>query len=89
MVRRVTCLAALLVAGLLYHRTAAAQTIVAASDVGLPPFSMTGDDGQYEGMDIDIAAALSKQMGETIKVIDQPWSTTYPGLNAGKFDIVL
>jgi len=68
---------------------ASAETIKAASDVGLPPFSMSGDDGKFEGMDIDIAAALSKQLGDTIQVIDQAWSTTYPGLNAGKFDIVL
>lgn len=66
-----------------------AETIKAASDVGLPPFSMSGDDGKFQGMDIDIATALSKQLGDTIQVIDQPWSTTYPGLNAGKFDIVL
>ena len=69
--------------------SAHAETIKAASDVGLPPFSMTGDDGKYQGIDIDIAAAMSKQMGAEIQVIDQPWSTTYPGLNAGKFDIVL
>jgi len=50
---------------------------------------MTGDDGKYQGIDIDIAAALSNQLGQKIEVIDQPWSTTYPGLNANKFDIVL
>jgi polar amino acid transport system substrate-binding protein len=66
-----------------------AETIKAASDVGLPPFAMTGDDGKFQGIDMDIAAALSKQMGAEIEIIDQPWSTTYPGLNAGKFDIVL
>jgi polar amino acid transport system substrate-binding protein len=68
---------------------ASAETITAASDVGLPPFAFSGDDGKYRGIDMDIAAALSEQIGATIEVIDQPWSTTYPGLNAKKFDIVL
>jgi polar amino acid transport system substrate-binding protein len=68
---------------------ASAETITAASDVGLPPFAFSGDDGKYRGIDMDIAAALSEQIGATIEIIDQPWSTTYPGLNAKKFDIVL
>jgi len=85
---RHACIAvALAIAG--HSASVSADTIKAASDVGLPPFSMSGDDGKFQGMDIDIADALSKQLGDTIHVIDQPWSTTYPGLNAGKFDIVL
>jgi polar amino acid transport system substrate-binding protein len=67
----------------------AAEVITAASDVGYPPFASVAPDGSYEGMDIDIAKALSKQMGAEIKIIDQSWSTTYAGLNAKKFDMVL
>lgn len=63
--------------------------ITAAADVGYPPFAMTKSDGSFEGIDIDIAKALSEEMGTTIKVIDQPWSATIPGLKAGKFDMIL
>lgn len=63
--------------------------IVAAADVGYAPFAMVAPDGSYEGIDIDIAKALSEQLGEEIKVIDQPWSATIPGLMAGKFDMIL
>jgi polar amino acid transport system substrate-binding protein len=66
-----------------------AETIKAASDVGLPPFAFSRDDGKFQGIDIDVAAALSAEIGATIDVMDQPWSTTYPGLNARKFDVVL
>ncbi len=70
--------------------TANAQDqIVAASDVGYQPFSSSSPSGGFEGIDIDIAAALSKQLGTQIKVIDQPWATTFAGLNAKKFDMVL
>lgn len=67
----------------------AQDKIVAASDVGYQPFSSAKPSGGYEGIDIDIAAALSKEMGKTIEVMDQPWSTTFAGLNAKKFDMVL
>lgn len=91
MTRHLRCAASFLLLALVAAPplAARAETITAASDVGLPPFAFSGDDGKYQGIDMDIAAALSEQIGATIKVIDQPWSTTYPGLHAKKFDIVL
>jgi len=65
------------------------EKIVAASDVGYQPFSAAKPTGGFEGIDIEIADALSKQLGFKIEVIDQPWSTTFAGLNAKKFDMVL
>lgn len=76
--------------GAAYTASAFAQgKIVAASDVGYPPFSMSSPKGGFEGFDIDVAEALSQQLGTKIEVIDQPWSTTFAGLNAKKFDMVL
>lgn len=81
---------ALAIALSVYSATSYAEgEIVAASDVGYQPFSASSPDGGFEGIDIDIAKALSKQMGVEIKVIDQPWATTFAGLNAKKFDMVL
>src|SRR5260221_11426850 len=68
---------------------ASAETITAASDVGLPPFAFSGGDGKYRGIDMDIAAALSDQIGATTQIIAPPWSTTCPGVNAKKFAVVL
>lgn len=68
---------------------AQSKDIVAAADVGYAPFAVSNASGKFEGIDIDIAAALSKEMGIHIKVIDQPWSATIPGLIAGKFDMIL
>jgi polar amino acid transport system substrate-binding protein len=66
-----------------------AETVTAASDVGYAPYSMVKVDGGFEGIDIEIAKGMSKYSGINIEVIDQPWSTTFAGLAAGKFDIVL
>jgi polar amino acid transport system substrate-binding protein len=80
----------LLLASLVCSGSVFAQSkIVAASDVGYQPFSSANPAGGYQGIDIDIAEALSKQMGVKIEVMDQPWSTTFAGLNAKKFDMVL
>ncbi|SMH27731.1 substrate-binding periplasmic protein [Mesorhizobium australicum] len=82
---------ATLAATIAFLSPAAAQKaeIVAATDVGYAPFAFVADDGTYAGIDIEIAEALSAAMGITIKVIDQPWSSTFPGLAAGRFDMIL
>lgn len=68
---------------------ATAQKIVAASDVGYAPYSMANPQGGFQGIDIDIAEELSKQLGFNVEVIDQPWASTFAGLNAKKFDMAL
>lgn len=72
-----------------YSSCYAQEKIVAASDVGYQPFSSSSPSGGFEGIDIDIANALAKQTGVKIEIIDQPWATTFAGLNAKKFDMVL
>jgi len=83
------CCSALLLALSVNVNAADMPKIVAASDVGYQPYSSADPAGGFEGIDIDIAKALSKQMGTEIEVIDQPWATTFAGLNAKKFDMVL
>lgn len=84
------CMFAMLAALGLAAGTAGAQDkVVAAADVGYAPFAMVAADGSFEGLDIDIAKALSAEMGTEIEVIDQPWSATIPGLMAKKFDMIL
>ena len=67
----------------------AGEEIVAAADVGYTPYAIATSTGAFEGMDIDIARAMEKYMDVKIKVIDQPWSATIPGLKASKFDMIL
>src|SRR3546814_835598 len=67
----------------------AKDKILASSDVGYPPFAMVGPSGAFEGYDIDVVAEISKRTGIEIEIIDQPWATTFAGLNAGKFDMVV
>lgn len=74
---------------LLLTTSAHSAEITAAADVGYAPFAVVDEDGSFKGLDIDIAKALSEEMGEEITVIDQPWSATIPGLMAKKFDMIL
>jgi polar amino acid transport system substrate-binding protein len=63
-------------------------TLIAGSDTSFPPFeSMNGDVA--EGFDVDLLAAIAKQMGLTSKFQPEGFDTLIPTLVAGgKFDVI-
>lgn len=69
---------------------AAGETIIAAADPSLLPYNFIGDDGStWEGINVDIAAALSEELGRTIEFESAGFDTIIPGLASGRFDLAL
>jgi polar amino acid transport system substrate-binding protein len=69
---------------------AGGETIIAAADPSLLPYNFVGDDGStWEGINVDIAAALSKELGKTIEFESAGFDTIIPGLASGRFDLAL
>ncbi len=66
----------------------AAGMIVTATDMHYAPFDML-TNGTYEGMTKDLFDAVSKTMGVEPQYQDIPWTAELPGLEVGKFDIVI
>lgn len=66
-------------------------TITAAADPALLPYNYfaEGTDDQWEGINVDLAAALSEQLGEEIVFTSAPFDAIIPGLKAGRYDIAL
>ena len=58
------------------------------SDTAFPPFeSMNGDVA--EGFDVDLMAAIAKELGLEVKFTDRDFDTLIPTLKAGgKFDVI-
>jgi octopine/nopaline transport system substrate-binding protein len=54
-----------------------------------PPWNMIGPDGKLSGYDIDLSADLCGRAQVECELITGEWSSLIPGLNAGKFDLVL
>lgn len=51
------------------------------------PFSWEEPEGRFEGMDVDMAAALARDLGVRLTIIRTSWPTLMNDLEAGKFDI--
>ena len=65
-----------------------AGKIVTATDMHYAPFDMV-TNGAYEGVTKDLFDQVSKEIGVEPVYQDIPWTSELPGLEAGKFDIVI
>lgn len=66
----------------------AAGKITTATDMHYAPFDML-TNGTYEGMTKDLFDEVSKEIGVEPVYQDIPWTAELPGLEVGKFDIVI
>lgn len=65
-----------------------AGKITTATDMHYAPFDMV-TNGTYEGMTKDLFDGVSKEIGVEPVYQDLPWTSQLPGLEVGKFDIVI
>ncbi|MBP7240768.1 transporter substrate-binding domain-containing protein [Amaricoccus sp.] len=66
----------------------AAGKIVTATDMHYAPFDML-IGGVYQGMTKDLFDEVAKELGVEPVYQDIPWTAELPGLEVGKFDIVI
>ena len=66
----------------------AAGKIVTATDMHYAPFDML-NNGTYEGLTKDLFDEVAKELGVEPVYQDIPWPAELPGLEVGKFDIII
>lgn len=66
----------------------AAGKIVTATDMHYAPFDMIVN-GEYQGMTKDLFDGVTAELGVAPVYQDIPWTAELPGLEVGKFDIVI
>lgn len=68
----------------------AAEALIAAADASLLPYNFLGDDNEtFEGINIDLAAALSEELGTEIVFENASFDAIIPGLTSGRYDVAL
>jgi polar amino acid transport system substrate-binding protein len=90
--RRWLCAGALLLAALLVLPTAAVRAageLRVGSDISYAPLEFYGAGHQIEGFDIDLAHALSKQLGEPVQITNHTFDDLLPALQRHTFDIAI
>ncbi len=67
----------------------AANEVKICVEGAYPPFSTMSPSGEIVGFDIDIANALTKQMGQTAKLVKIDWDGMIPALLSKKCDAIV
>ena len=60
-----------------------------ATEGAYPPFNVAEPDGTLKGFEIDLAKDLCRRMGVKCEIAAQAWDGIIPGLQAGKYDVIL
>jgi polar amino acid transport system substrate-binding protein len=67
-----------------------AKTLVVALDASYPPNEFFGSDGKtIMGMDADLADAIGKQLGDTVKLTNETFDDILAGIQTGKYDLAM
>lgn len=96
--QRLTLTLALLASGTLAHAQESTSHLDSVQQQGQLAVCTTGDykpysflrpDGEYEGIDIEMARNLAKSLGVKVQWVPTTWKTLMPDFLAGKCDIAV
>ena len=69
--------------------TVNAGKLTMSTNAAFPPYEMTTDSGDFEGIDIDVAAAIAEKLGLELQVDDMDFDAALLAAQSGKSDKVM
>lgn len=68
--------------------SADSNTLTVGFDASYPPYGFMGQDGTYQGFDLDLAREVAKRTGMTFKAAPIDWDTKDVALNSGMINCI-
>ncbi len=69
--------------------TVEAGKLIMSTNAAFPPYEMVADDGSFEGIDVEIAEAIAKELGLELVIDDMDFDSALLAVQQGKSDIVM
>ena len=69
--------------------TVTAGKLTMSTNAAFPPYEMTTDTGDFEGIDIEVAGAIAEKLGLELQVDDMDFDAALLAAQNGKSDIVM
>ena len=60
-----------------------------STNAAFPPYEMTTDSGDFEGIDVEVAGAIAKKLGLELQIDDMDFDAALLAAQQGKSDIVM
>lgn len=70
-------------------KTLEAGKLIMSTNASFPPYEMIADDGSFEGIDVEVADAIAKELGLELVVDDMDFDAALLAVQQGKSDIVM
>ena len=69
--------------------TVEAGKLTMATNAAFPPYEMTTDAGEFEGIDVDTAKAIAEKLGLELQIDDMDFDAALLAVQQGKSDMVM
>ena len=69
--------------------TMEAGKLIMSTNAEFPPYEMTDDNGNYIGIDVEIATAIAEKLGLELEILDVDFDAALLAVQEGKSDIVM
>ena len=63
--------------------------LIMSTSADFPPYEMIADDGSFEGIDVDVAAAIADKLGLELVVDDMDFDSALLAVQNGKSDLAM
>ena len=67
----------------------ARKKVLVGVDLSVPPFGITNEQMQPDGLDVDVAKLLAKDLGVELELVSVTGQSRIPSLQTGKVDFVV
>ena len=79
----------LVVTGVLGCKSAPEDELVVGMELAYPPFETTDEQGNPDGISVQMAYALGEYLNRPVRIENMAWAGLIPSLTTGKIDIIL
>lgn len=66
-----------------------APTLVMGTNASFPPYEFVDDDGNFGGIDVELAKAIAAKLGMKLEIKDMDFDSLIPAVKANSIDVIL
>ena len=70
-------------------KTVESGKLIMSTNAAFPPYEMTNDAGEYEGIDVDMATEIANRLGLELQIDDMDFDAALLAVQTGKSDIAM
>ena len=63
------------------------ETLVMATNAAFPPYEYVDDNGEFAGIDVEIASLIADELGMKLEIVDTEFGSIIGGVQSGKYDM--